>query len=86
MASSNQITVTSTGILLIESYGEYRDVHLRNVGSHSMYVGGEGVTVSTGFNIPKDAYINFKMAPKSKLYGITDTDQTGIASMLFMEP
>jgi hypothetical protein len=86
MASSNQITVTSTGILIIESYGEFRDVHLRNVGSHSMFVGGEGVTTSTGFNIPKDAYINFKVGPKSTVYAITNNNETGVASMLFMEP
>lgn len=86
MASSNAITVTSTGVLIIETYGEYRDVHLRNVGSHAMYVGGQGVTTANGFSIPKDAYINFRMAPKSQLYAITSNNETGLASMLFMEP
>jgi len=86
MASSNAITVTSTGVLIIETYGEFRDVLLRNVGSHAMYVGGQGVTTANGFSIPKDAYINFRMAPKSQLYAITSSNETGIASMLFMEP
>lgn len=86
MASANQISVTSSAVLIIETYGEFRDVHLRNVGSHSMYVGGAGVTVGNGFNIPKDAYVNFKMAPNSTLYAVTSNNETGIASMLFMEP
>jgi hypothetical protein len=51
-----------------------------------MYVGGAGVTVGNGFNIPKDAYINFKMSPNSTLYAVTNNNETGIASMLFMEP
>jgi hypothetical protein len=51
-----------------------------------MYVGGQGVTTANGFSIPKDAYINFRMAPKSQLYAITSNNETGVASMLFMEP
>ena len=86
MASSNSIPVTSSAVLIIETYGEYRDVHLRNVGSHEMYVGGQGVATSTGFAIPKDAYINFRMSPKSQLWAVTSGNETGTASMLFMEP
>ena len=86
MASSTQITVTSTGALIIETYGEFRDVHLRNVGSHSMYVGAQGVTTTNGFLIPKDSYINFRMSPKSSIYAVTNNNETGVASMLFMEP
>jgi hypothetical protein len=86
MASSNAITVTSTGVLIIATYGEFRDVHLRNVGSHAMYVGDQGVTTANGFAIPKDSYINFRMSPKSQLYAITNNNETGVASMLFMEP
>lgn len=86
MASSSQTSVTSTTVLIIEAYGEYRDVHLRNVGSHAMYVGGADVTTSNGFVLPKDAYINFRVAPKSTIYGITANNETGIASVLYMEP
>ena len=70
MASSSQVTVTSTSIIIIESYGEFRDVHLRNVGSHTMYVGGSDITTSNGFALPKDAYINFRIAPKSIVYAV----------------
>ena len=86
MASSSQTTVTSTAVLIIESYGENRDVHLRNIGSHTMYAGGLDVTTSNGFAIPKDSYINFRVAPKSTIYAVCANNDTGIASVLFMEP
>jgi hypothetical protein len=86
MASSSQVTVTSTSIIIIESYGEFRDVHLRNVGSHTMYVGGSDITTSNGFALPKDAYINFRIAPKSIVYAVCSNNETGIASVLYMEP
>ncbi len=86
MASSGQTTVTSTRILIIDSYGAYRDVHLRNVGSHAMYCGGPNVTTSNGFVIPKDSYINFKVAPNSVIWAVTANNETGVASVLYMEP
>ena len=86
MASSSQTTVTSTAVLVIESYGEFRDVHLRNVGSHPMYLGGPSVTTSNGFALPKDAYINFRVAPKSQVWAVTANNDVGIASVLYMEP
>lgn len=86
MASSSQVTVTSTRITIIEPYGENRDVHLRNVGSHTMFVGGSDVTTSNGFALPKDAYINFRIAPKSVIWAITNNNETGVASVLYMEP
>lgn len=86
MASSSQTTVNATAVLIIESYGEYRDVHLRNVGSHPMYAGGPNVSTSNGFIIPKDAYINFRVAPKSTIYAVCANNETGIASVLYMEP
>ena len=86
MASSSQTTVTSTAVLIIESYGENRDVHLRNIGSHTMYAGGADVTTSNGFAIPKDSYINFRVAPKSTIYAVCANNDTGIASVLYMEP
>jgi hypothetical protein len=86
MASSSQTTVTSTSILIIEAYGEFRDVHLRNVGSHTMYAGGSNVSTSNGFAIPKDAYINFRVAPKSQVWAVCSNNETGVASVLFMEP
>lgn len=69
MASSSQTTVTSTAVLIIESYGEFRDV-----------------STSNGFVIPKDAYINFRVAPKSTIYAVCANNETGIASVLYMEP
>jgi len=86
MASSSQTTVTSTAVFIIESYGEFRDVHLRNVGSHPMYAGGPNVSTSNGFVIPKDAYINFRVAPKSQVWAVCSNNETGVASVLFMEP
>lgn len=86
MASSSQTTVNATAVLIIESYGEFRDVHLRNVGSHPMYAGGPNVTTSNGFVIPKDAYINFRVAPKSQVWAVCSNNETGVASVLFMEP
>lgn len=86
MASSSQTTVTSTSVLVIEAYGENRDCHLRNVGSHTMYLGGPDVTTSNGFALPKDAYINFRVAPKSVIWAVAANNETGIASVLYMEP
>lgn len=86
MASSSQTTVTSTAVLVIESYGEFRDVHFRNVGSHPMYAGGPNVITSNGFVIPKDAYINFRVAPKSQVWAVCSNNETGVASVLYMEP
>jgi hypothetical protein len=86
MASSSQTTVNATAMLIIESYGEFRDVHLRNVGSHAMYAGGPNVSTSNGFVIPKDAYINFRVAPKSQVWAVCNNNETGVASVLYMEP
>jgi hypothetical protein len=86
MASSGQTTVTSTAILIIEAYGEFRDVHLRNIGSHTMYAGGSNVSTSNGFAIPKDSYINFRVAPKSQVWAVTANNDVGVASVLYMEP
>ena len=86
MASSSQTSVTSTGALIIESYGEFRDCHIRNVGSHTMFLGGSNVSTTNGFALPKDAYINFRVAPKSSVYAITSNNETVIASVLYMEP
>ena len=86
MASSSQTTVNATAVLVVESYGEFRDIHLRNVGSHTMYCGGQNVSTTNGFAIPKDAYINFRMAPKSQVWAVSNANETGVASVLFMEP
>ena len=86
MASSGQTTVTSTSVLIIQTYGAYRDVHLRNVGSHPMYCGGSNVSTTNGFVIPKDAYINFRVAPNSEIWAVCNSNETGVASVLYMEP
>jgi hypothetical protein len=51
-----------------------------------MYVGGLDITTSNGFALPKDAYINFRIAPKSIVYAVCSNNETGIASVLYMEP
>jgi hypothetical protein len=86
MASSKQLTVNSTAQILIESYGENRRVILRNSNDHPCFLGGAGVTSSTGMQFQKDTSLDFLVPIKSVIYAVTDGNNTTTVSVLYLEP
>lgn len=86
MASSKQLTVTSTAQLLIESYGENRRVILHNSNDHACYLGGSGVTSSTGMEFVKNTNLMFDVPIGSAIYAATASNNTTTVSVLYLEP
>jgi hypothetical protein len=86
MASSKQLTVTSTAQLLIESYGENRRVILHNSNDHPCYLGGASVTSSTGMQFVKDTNLMFDVPIGSAIYAATASNNTTTVSVLYLEP
>jgi len=86
MASSKQLLVNSTAQILIESYGENRRVILRNSNDHPCFLGGAGVTTSTGMQFQKDTSLDFLVPIKSVIYAVTAGNNTTTVSVLYLEP
>jgi len=86
MASSKQILLNSTAQIVVETYGENRKVVLHNSNDHPCYLGGVGVTNSTGFQFPKDTTITLDVPIKSVIYGATEGANTTTVSVLYLEP
>jgi len=86
MASSKQLSVNSTAQILIESYGQNRRVLLHNSNHHPCYLGGVGVTSSTGLQFPKDTDLDFLVPIGSVIYAATAGANTTTVSVLYLEP
>lgn len=86
MASSKQLLVNSTAEILVESYGINRRVLLHNSNDHSCFLGGVGVTSSTGLNFPKDTDLDFLVPIGSVIYAATAGNNTTTVSVLYLEP
>jgi hypothetical protein len=86
MASSKQLLVTSTAQILIESYGENRRVLLTNSNDHPCYLGGVGVTASTGMLFQKNTSLDFLVPIKSVIYAVANGNNTTTVSVLYLEP
>lgn len=86
MASSKQLLVNSTAQLLVETYGENRRVILNNSNDHPCYLGGAGVTDTTGMRFPKDSNLDFVVPIGSAIYAATAGGNTTTVSVLYLEP
>ena len=86
MAVSKQLTVNSTAEILVESYGENRRVLLTNSNDHPCYLGGAGVTISTGLEFPKATSLELVVPIKSVIYAATAGANTTTVSVLYLAP
>ena len=86
MASSKQLLVNSTAQILVESYGENRRVLLTNSNDHPCYLGGPGVTSTTGLEFPKATSIELVIPIKSVIYAATAGNNTTTVSVLYLAP
>jgi hypothetical protein len=86
VASSKQLLVNSTAQILIESYGENRRVLLTNSNDHPCYLGGPGVTSTTGLEFPKATSIELVIPIKSVIYAATNGANTTTVSVLYLAP
>jgi hypothetical protein len=86
MAISKQLLVNSTAEILVESYGENRRVLLTNSNDHPCYLGGPGVTSSTGLEFPKATSLELVIPIKSVIYAATSGANTTTVSVLYMVP
>ena len=86
MALSKQLLVNSTAEILIESYGENRRVLLTNSNDHPCYLGGPGVTSTTGLEFPKATSIELVIPIKSVIYAVVAGNNTTTVSVLYLAP
>jgi hypothetical protein len=86
VASSKQLLVNSTAQILIESYGENRRVLLTNSNDHPCYLGGAGVTSTTGLEFPKATSLELVIPIKSVIYAATNGANTTTVSVLYLAP
>jgi hypothetical protein len=86
MAVSKQLLVNSTAQILVESYGENRRVLLTNSNDHPCYLGGPGVTSTTGLEFPKATSIELVIPIKSVIYAATAGNNTTTVSVLYLAP
>jgi hypothetical protein len=86
MASSKQLLVNSTAQILVESYGENRRVLLTNSNDHPCYLGGPGVTSSTGLEFSKATSLELVIPIKSVIYAATNGANTTTVSVLYLAP
>jgi hypothetical protein len=86
MASSKQLLVNSTAEILVESYGENRRVLLTNSNDHPCYLGGPGVTSTTGLEFPKATSLELVVPIKSVIYAVVAGNNTTTVSVLYLAP
>ena len=86
MASSAQYAVAGTAVEIVPAYGENRLVWLNNSNDHPAFIGGSsGVTITTGFQLKKDANMQIQVPIGSELWAITGGSTTTI-SALYLKP
>jgi hypothetical protein len=86
MASSAQYAVAGTSVQIVTAYGENRLVWLNNSNDHPAFLGGDsGVTITTGFQLKKDANMQIQVPIGSELWAITGGSTTTI-SALYLKP
>ena len=66
-----QVTVGTTAVLIVAARTGRATLTIENTGTTPIYVGGAGVTTSTGFPIPGAAGASLTLAYTGALYGIS---------------
>lgn len=72
MPSSQQVTVTTTPVLLDSTNGTPHQVHL-HCASGAVYIDGAGVTSSTGYRMDNGDKLTLTMTTNEKLYAVTSS-------------
>jgi hypothetical protein len=69
MPQTSQVTVTTTATLLVTANRADQMVYLHS--KHAVYVGGPGVTSSTGYLIDNGDKLSMMLSDNESLYAIT---------------
>jgi len=79
--SATQTNVTTSATLLVSADKNRNGMLVVNKGSDIIYVGGSGVTISTGFPVEVDQVLDLDNLANNALYGIVPS-VTSLASVL----
>ena len=62
-------------------------VHIQNTGAHDLFIGGEGLTLSSfGRHLEPQAAITFEnLTTVDEVYAIAESNQTGQASVIIVK-
>ena len=69
MPNTSQVTVTTTATLLVTANRADQMVYLHSA-SGTIYVGGAGVTSSTGYKMDNGDKLSMQLSDNESLYGI----------------
>lgn len=75
----NQVSVTNTATQIVAARTGRATLTIENTGTTPIYVGGAGVTTSTGFLIPGVAGASLTVAYTGALYGITGSGTAAVS-------
>jgi hypothetical protein len=74
--SSTQVTVGTSATLLVTADNDGCRVLLHKQQQHTIYLGGAGVTTSTGFLFDHDGTVDISLKAGDKLYGVAASSET----------
>jgi len=80
MPNTSQVTVTTTATLLVTANRADQAVYLHSA-SGTIYVGGAGVTTSTGYKMDNGDKLSMQLSDNESLYGIA---ASGTPTMMVM--
>lgn len=80
MPNTSQVTVTTTATLLVTANRADQAVYLHS-SSGTIYVGGAGVTTSTGYKMDNGDKLSMQLSDNESLYGIA---ASGTPTMMVM--
>ena len=72
MPNTSQVTVTTTATLLVTANRADQSVYLHSA-SGTIYVGGSGVTTSTGYKMDNGDKLTMQLSDNESLYGIASS-------------
>jgi hypothetical protein len=75
---STKVTVGTTATLIIPSDNLNRWVYIHNGGGAKIYLGGSGVTTTTGFHVANNESAEFFLPEKETLYAIVASSTNDI--------
>lgn len=79
---TNQVFIDNTGAEIISALPKYQNgmtLHVKNIGSHIVYIGRMGITPACGYPLKKDEEVVFRnFSCVDSLYGICDEDYEAV--------